>query len=149
MSIRDIIQQDLKVAMKAGEKQRVSLIRLIVAAIKKCELDQQKTLSEDELMEVLNKQAKQRRDSIEQYEAGNRHDLADNEREELLILQHYLPEPLSEDELEQLINDALASSGATEIKEMGKVMAVLKPQVQGRTDMKQLSARIWAKLESH
>lgn len=146
MSVRDIIQEDLKTAMKAGDKERVSLIRFILAAVKQREVDEQKTLSEDEFMMVLDKQAKQRRDSIEQYEAGGRNDLADKERQELTILQHYLPEPLSDAELEQLITDALTGSGATEMKEMGKVMAILKPQVQGRTDMKQLSGKIRAKL---
>lgn len=146
MSVRDIIQEDLKAAMKGGDKARVSLIRFILAAVKRCEIDGQKSLNDDEFMAVLDKQAKQRRDSIEQYESGGRADLADKERQELIILQNYLPEPLTETELETMIADALVSSGANDMKEMGKVMAILKPQVQGRTDMKQLSGKIRAKL---
>ncbi|MEM9243572.1 MAG: GatB/YqeY domain-containing protein [Pseudomonadota bacterium] len=146
MSTREKIQADLKTAMKARDQERVTLLRFVLAAIKQREVDERKTLTEAEIIAVIEKQVKQRRESIKQYQSANRQDLADKEQQELSILLNYLPEPLSEPELTKLIDAALAESGAKDIKDMGKVMAILKPQVQGRADMKELSNKIREKL---
>mgnify|MGYP001291132891 CR=1 FL=1 len=146
MSIKETIQNDLKSAMKARDQERVSAIRFITAAIKQREVDERKELDDTEVLAILDKQAKQRRESIEQYEKNDRAELAEKEKSELAIIQTYLPEPLSDAELEQLIKDAIATSGASDIKEMGKVMGILKPQIQGRVDMKAASGKVRALL---
>lgn len=146
MSIKETIQQDIKSAMKARDQDRVSAIRFISAAIKQREVDERKELSDTEVLAILDKQAKQRRESIEQYEKNGRDQLAKKEKYELTIIQAYLPEPLSDAELEQLIKEAMSSTGASDIKDMGKVMGILKPQIQGRVDMKAASAKVRALL---
>lgn len=146
MSLKDRITSDMKDAMRAGEKSRLGVIRLIQAAIKQREVDERITLDDAQVLAVLEKMVKQRRESIAQYEAGKRQDLADKEAAELDIIRGYLPEPLSDAELDMLIDQTLKSTGAGSIRDMGKVMAVLKEQVAGRADMGALSAKVKAKL---
>ena len=146
MSLKERIQQDMKDAMRAADKPRLGTIRLILAAIKQIEVDERKVLEDVEVMAVLDRMVKQRRESISQFEKAGRTDLVDQEAAELAIIQTYLPEPLSESELNVLINEALAQTGASSIKDMGKVMALLKPKLQGRADMGAVSAMIKARL---
>jgi len=134
--------------MRSGDKERLSAVRLILAAIKQREVDERISLDDPQVLAVLDKMMKQRRESIAQFESGGRSDLVAKESAELAVLQGYLPAQLSEAELDTLIDTAMRSTGATSIKDMGKVMGVLKPQVQGRTDMGALSARIKQKLAS-
>lgn len=136
------IQDDIKSAMRAGDKSRVAALRLILAAIKQIEVDERITLDETRLLQLLDKLAKQRRESIEQYQKANRQDLIDIERYELNLIQEYLPQPLSDDEINDLIQQAIQVVAATQIKDMGKVMAHLKPQLQGRADMSKVSQKI-------
>jgi uncharacterized protein YqeY len=146
MSLKARIQQDMKDAMRAAEKARLSTIRLILAAIKQREVDERKELDDVEIALVLEKMVKQRRESISQFEKAGRTDLVEQETAELAVIQPYLPEQLSESELSALIEETLTQSGATSVKDMGKVMALLKPRVQGRADMGAVSALIKARL---
>ena len=146
MSLKARIQQDMKDTMRAAEKARLSTIRLILAAIKQREVDERKELDDVEIALVLEKMVKQRRESISQFEKAGRTDLVEQETAELAVIQPYLPEQLNESELNALIEEALAQSGATSIKDMGKVMALLKPRVQGRADMGAVSALIKGRL---
>ncbi|MDQ7074408.1 MAG: GatB/YqeY domain-containing protein [Gammaproteobacteria bacterium] len=146
--LREKIVSAIKVAMKAGEKFRRDTLRLISAAIKQREVDERIELSNQQVLEVLDKMAKQRRESITQFQAAQRNDLADKEIAELEIIQTYLPSALSETEIEQLIQAEIKSIGASSMKEMGKLMAALKPKLQGRADMKKVSGRIRALLNS-
>jgi uncharacterized protein YqeY len=146
MSLKARVQQDMKDAMRAAEKSRLATIRLILAAIKQREVDERKELDDVEVTRVLEKMVKQRRESISQFEKAGRTDLVNQETAELAVIQPYLPEPLSESELNELIAEALAQSGATSLKDMGKVMALLKPRIQGRADMGAVSASIKARL---
>jgi uncharacterized protein YqeY len=142
------IQDDMKSAMRAGAKDRLATIRLILAAIKQREVDERIQLDDTQVLSVLEKMVKQRRESITQFEAGGRADLVAKETAELAVLAAYLPEPLSEQQLEQLIGATIAATGAASIKDMGRVMNALKPQVQGRADMGALGARIKARLSA-
>ena len=146
MSLKARIQQDMKDAMRAAEKSRLATIRLILAAIKQREVDERKELDDVEVTRVLEKMVKQRRESISQFEKAGRTDLVEREAAELAVIQPYLPEQLSESELNALIEDALRQSGAVSMKDMGKVMALLKPRIQGRADMGAVSALIKARL---
>ena len=146
MSLKARIQEDMKAALKAGDKARLSAIRLIMAAIKQREVDERVELDDQQVLAVLDKMAKQRRESIAQYQAAGRDDLAQKEQAELEIIQSYLPEALSDEEIEGLIAAAIRETGASGIRNMGKVMAHLKPQLQGRADMAQVSARVKAAL---
>jgi uncharacterized protein YqeY len=136
----------MKSAMRARETARLSALRLLLAALKQREVDERKTLSDAEVVAVIEKMLKQRRDSIEQYEAGQRQDLADVEKFEMSVLQTYMPQPLSEAELQAAVAQAVAESGAKGPQDMGKVMAVLKPALAGRADMGKVSALVKAKL---
>ncbi|MDM7322855.1 MAG: GatB/YqeY domain-containing protein [Gammaproteobacteria bacterium] len=136
------ILDDMKTAMKAGDKARLAVIRLISAAIKQKEVDERITLSDADVIAVLDKMGKQRRESIEQYKAAGRADLVEQESFELEVIQSYLPTPLSDAEIDALIAEAIAATGATSVREMGAVMSKLRPQIQGRADMTQVSARI-------
>jgi hypothetical protein len=142
------IQDDMKTAMKAGDKVRLGVIRLILAAIKQREVDERIELDDAQVLVVLDKMLKQRRDSITQYAAARREDLADVERFEVTVIQHYLPTALTEAELTALLDAAIASTGATAMNDMGKVMAILRPQVQGRADMGAVSTLIKQRLAS-
>jgi len=146
MPLKDQIQDDMKAAMRSGDKARLGVIRLITAAIKQREVDERITLDDTAVMAILEKMIKQRRDSIAQFEAGGRPELAAAESAEIGILQNYLPAALSEAEVDAAIQAAIGESGATSIKDMGKVMALVKPKVQGRADMGAVSGKIKAKL---
>ena len=146
MSLKARITEDMKSAMRAGEKQTLATIRLLMAAIKQREVDERIQLDDAQVLSVLEKMVKQRRESITQFEAGGRADLVASEQAELVVLQGYLPEPLSEAELADLINAAIASTGAASIKDMGKVMGVVKGQAAGRADMGKVGALIKARL---
>ncbi|HSG10316.1 MAG TPA: GatB/YqeY domain-containing protein [Gammaproteobacteria bacterium] len=147
MSIKDRIQQDMKDAMRAKDKARLGTIRLILAAIKQREVDERIELDDEQVIVVLDKMAKQRRESISQFEQAGRDDLIAQENFELGIIQPYLPEALGEDELNALIDAAMAATGASSIKDMGKVMGQLKPKIQGRADMSAVSALIKSRLQ--
>jgi uncharacterized protein YqeY len=136
------LQEDMKAAMKAKDKERLGTIRLIISAIKQREIDERITLDDAAVLAVLDKAAKQRRESIQHYEAAQRNDLVAQEQAELSIIQSYLPEPMDETALATLVKEAIKTSGATSIKDMGQVMAILRPQVQGRVDMAVLSATV-------
>lgn len=142
MSLKTTITDDMKAAMKAGEKERLATIRLIMAAIKQLEVDGQKDLDDNEVLAALDKMAKQRRESITQFQNAERDDLVAAEQAELDIILTYLPEPLSEEEVTSLIKVAIEKSGAVTMKDMGKVMGQLKPQLQGRADMGKVSGQI-------
>jgi uncharacterized protein YqeY len=136
----------MKTAMRAKDTPRLGAIRLLQAAIKQREVDERIELDDAQVVAVIEKMLKQRRDSISQYEAANRNDLADVEKFEVSVLQAYMPQALSDAEVEQMVVDAIAASGAAGVKDMGKVMAAVKPQVAGRADMGKVSALIKAKL---
>ena len=133
------ITEEMKDAMRAKDKQRLGTIRLILAELKRIEVDERIELDDARVLAVLDKMSKQRRDSIAQYDAADRKDLADTERQELEVIQTYLPQPLTTEELTQLIEDAVTASGASGMQDMGKVMAIIKPQAQGRADMGAIS----------
>lgn len=140
--IKQKIQEDMKTAMRAKEKQRLGAIRLIQAAIKQKEVDERISLDDNQVITVLDKMLKQRRDSLAQYEQAGRADLVEQEAFEIEVIKSYLPQSLSQEELKQLIDNAIQQTGATSGKDMGKVMGILKPQVQGRADMKQVSEQV-------
>ena len=146
MSLKQQIQDDVKVAMKARDKHRLGTLRLVTAAIKQKEVDQRTDLDDTAVLQVLDKMAKQRRESLEQYERAGREDLAGQERFELSVLSEYMPEPLSQDEISAIIDTAVEATGATGMRDMGAVMGRIKPQLQGRADMKAVSAAVRAKL---
>jgi uncharacterized protein YqeY len=146
MPLKDRIQQDMKDSLRGGNKSRLAVIRLILAAIKQREVDERIELDDAQVTAVLDKMTKQRRESISQFEKANRTDLVDQEAAELQIIQEFLPEPLGEAEINALIEAAMAQTGATSIKDMGKVMGQLKPRLQGRADMAAVSALIKARL---
>jgi uncharacterized protein YqeY len=146
MSLKDRIQQDVKDAMRAKDKERLAAIRLITAAIKQREVDERIELDDEQVLLVLDKMCKQRRESISQFEKAGRDDLVAKEVSELEIIHGYLPRQLDDEEIAALIDVALAETGASSIKDMGKVMGQLKPQLQGRADMSAVSAMIKSRL---
>lgn len=147
MSLKQRITDDMKSAMRAGEKRRLAVIRLIQAAIKQREVDERiEALDDAQVIAVLDKMVKQRRESLEQYEKAGRSDLAEQESYELQVLQGYLPEGLSEAEIDELIEAAIREAGAGSIKDMGKIMRLLKARAQGRADMGAVSAKVRARL---
>lgn len=146
MTLKDQITADMKDALRAGDKPRLGTVRLILAAIKQREVDERILLDDAQVLTVLDKMLKQRRESVAQYQQGGRQDLADQELAEIKLIQTYLPAQLGEAELDKMIADAIQASGAASIKDMGKVMGLLKPKVQGRADMGAVSARIKTKL---
>lgn len=133
---------EMKATMKSGDKSRLGVIRLIQAALKQKEVDERVELSDADVLAILDKMAKQRRESIEQYKAAGRSDLEEQESYELGIIQSFLPAPLSDAEIDTLIAQAIAASGASSVRDMGAVMNILRPQMQGRADMAAVSARI-------
>ena len=146
MTLKERITEDMKAAMRASEKERLSTIRLVQAAIKQREVDERITLDDTQVLVVVEKMVKQRKESIAQFEQGGRKDLADKERREIELLQAYLPAQLSDSELDALIRDAVAATGAASIKDMGKVMGVVKSTAAGRADMATVGARVKAVL---
>lgn len=140
--IKGKVLEDMKTAMRSQEKDRLATIRLIMAAFKQREVDERIELSDEQVLATLNKMIKQRRDSITQYEAGNRPDLAQKEAEEIRIIQSYLPAQLSEAEIEHAVKAAIQESGAASAKDMGKVMGILKGKLQGKADMTIVSTKV-------
>ncbi len=140
--LKDRITDDMKAAMRAREKQRLQAIRLILAAIKQREVDERCELDDARIVALLDKMAKQRRESIDQYHAAGREELAQQERFELDLIQGYLPAALNEAAIESLITRAIASCGASSMRDMGKVMGILKPELQGRADLAAVSSRV-------
>lgn len=140
--LRQRLEEDMKSAMRAKDKERLGTVRLMLAAIKQREIDERITLDDAQIIAVLDKMTKQRRDSITQYEAAGRQELADIEAAEIRVIQAYLPAALGEAELDALIRSAIAASGAAGPQDVGKVMAVLKPQLQGRADMGLASRKV-------
>ncbi len=146
MTIKEQLNNDIKEAMRAKDKNLLTTLRLITAAVKQIEVDERIEVGEERMLAILDKMTKQRKESIAQYEKANRDDLVAQEQFELGVISRYLPEPLSAAEIEQLVNEAIATTGAEKMADMGKVMAQLKNPLQGRADMAQVSALIKAKL---
>jgi len=145
-SLKQRVDADMKAALRAKEKERLGAVRLILAAIKQREVDERITLDDTQVLAVLDKMAKQRRDSIAQFQAAGRQDLVDKEQFELDVIQTYMPQPLGEAEVAALIEAAMAETGASGMADMGKVMGLLKPKVQGRADMGAVSKAVKARL---
>ncbi len=140
MNLKSRIQEDMKNAMRSGLKDELKVIRLILSSIKQIEIDKKITIDDDEqILDILNKMVKQRRDSISQFQKGEREDLAQIEIDEIKIINRYLPEELSESELESIISDAIEESNAEDIKNMGSVMSIIKDKTKGRADMSKVS----------
>jgi uncharacterized protein YqeY len=148
MSLKGQITEDMKSAMKAGDKDRLKVVRLILAAIKQVEVDTREELDDAAVLAAITKMVKQRRDSVEQFEKGNREDLAAIERAEIVVLEGYLPEQLSGDEIAALVDEVIQSTGATSIRDMGKVMGQIKAKAAGRADMGAVSAVIKERLNA-
>ncbi len=146
MSLKQQITEDMKTAMRARDTARLGAIRLLLAAMKQREVDERIELSDTDVIAIIEKMIKQRRDSISQFEAANRQELADAEKFEITVLQTYMPQPLSEDEVAAAVVEAIAASGAKSPQEMGKVIALLKPKLAGRADMGKVSALVKARL---
>ena len=145
-TLKERITEDMKAAMRASEKERLSTIRMVLAAIKQREVDERIMLDDAQVIAVLEKMVKQRKESIVQFELGHRQDLADKEKSEITLLHAYLPAQLSDSEVDAIIKDAIASTGAASVKDMGKVMGVVKAKAAGKADMGAVSARIKAAL---
>jgi uncharacterized protein YqeY len=148
MTLKARIQEDMKSAMRAGEKERLANIRMVMAAIKQREVDERIELDDAQVLSVIDKMVKQRRESIAQFAAGGRADLVAKEEAEMRLLTAYLPVPLTEAELDSLISEAVSATGAASIKDMGKVMAAIKAKAAGRADMAAVGARIKARLST-
>ena len=146
MALKERITEDMKTAMRAGQKERLATIRLALAAIQQREVDERITLDDGQVLAVVEKMIKQRREAISQFESGGRADLVAKETAEIGVLQEYLPAQLSAAEIDALIAEAIAATGAASLKDIGKVMAVVKPKAQGRADMSAVSARVKQKL---
>jgi uncharacterized protein len=140
--LTDRIKDDMKASMKGGDKSRLGVIRLILAAVKQIEVDERITLDDERTLQVLDKMLRQRRESIRQFSDADRNDLVAIEEAEILVIQDFLPVALTEQEIDELVNAAVAESGAGSAKDMGKVMALLKGKMQGRADMSVVSAKI-------
>nr|AAB09541.1 LporfX [Legionella pneumophila] len=145
MTIKEQINNDIK-ELCAKDKNLLNALRLISAAVKQIEVDERIEVDDERMLVILDKMSKQRKESIAQFEKASRDDLVAQEQFELNVISKYLPEPLNDNEIEELISDAIKSTGAEKMSDMGKVMAILKPKLQGRADMAQVSARIKAKL---
>ena len=148
MSLKNQIKEDMKSAMKAGEKDRLKVVRLIMAAIKQVEVDTRNERDDAGVLAVLEKMVKQRRDSVEQFEKGGREDLAAIERAEIDVIQAYLPEQLSADEIAALVDEVIAATGAESIRDMGKVMGQIKAKAAGRADMGAVGATVKERLNA-
>ncbi|WP_417616408.1 GatB/YqeY domain-containing protein [Oceanisphaera sp.] len=146
MSLKDQLSEQQKIAMRAKNKARLGTLRMLLAEIKQKEIDSRESLDDNAIIAIVTKMVKQRKDAASQFEQAGRQELADGERQEIVVLQEFLPQPLTADELDALLAKAIADTGASGMQDMGKVMAVLKPQIQGRADMGKVSASIKAKL---
>ena len=148
MSLKDQVTEDMKSAMKAGDKDRLKVVRLVLAAIKQVEVDKRVELDDAAVLAVITKMVKQRRDSVEQFEKGGREDLATIERDEIAVLEDYLPEQLSADELTAMVDEVIQATGAEGIRDMGKVMGQIKAKAAGRADMGAVSATVKERLNA-
>jgi uncharacterized protein YqeY len=148
MSLKGQITQDMKAAMKAGDKDRLKVVRLMLAAIKQMEVDQRVELDDAAVLTVLTKMVKQRRDSIVQFEKGNREDLVKIERDEITVLEDYLPQQLNADELAAMVDEVILATGAEGMRDMGKVMGQIKQKTAGRADMGAVSATVKERLNA-
>jgi uncharacterized protein YqeY len=148
MTLKARIQSDMKDALKAGDKDRLKVVRMMMAAIKQIEIDERIELDDVAITTVLTKMVKQRRESIRQFVDGNRQDLADVEIAEITVLENYLPEPLSDDELDTIIAEAISETNAAGMRDMGKVMSIVKAQAEGRADMGAVSGRVKSRLSA-
>ena len=146
MSLKDTITEDMKSAMKAGAKDRLKVVRLILAAIKQVEVDTRTELDDAAVLSVLDKMVKQRRDSVEQFTKGERMDLAEIEQAEIVVIEEYLPEQMEDAEIDVLIDEIIAATGAETIRDMGKVMGAIKGKAAGRADMGAVGARVKSRL---
>ena len=146
MSLKERVFDDMKAAMRARDRARLSAIRLLLAAMKQKEVDERIALADTDVLGIIDKMIKQRRESIAQYAKAGRNDLADAEKYEILVLTAYLPQPMGESEIEQAVLAALSEAGAAGVKDMGKVMSVLKPRLAGRADMSKVSALVKSRL---
>jgi uncharacterized protein YqeY len=146
MALREQLNEDIKAAMKARDSERLNALRLLSAAAKQREVDERITLDDAALIAIVEKEIKKRRESIAQYEKGQRQDLADKEKFEISVIEAYLPKQLSQAEVDAIVAEALASTGAKSTADMGKVMGVLKPKLAGKADMGKVSAMVKAKL---
>ena len=146
MPLKSQIQDDMKTAMKAGDKDRLKVIRLILSAIKQIEVDKRVELDDADVLGVLNKMVKQRRDSVTQFREGHRNDLADIETAEIAVIERYLPAQLSADEVAAIVDAAIAETGASSLRDMGKVMAIVKQKAEGRADLGAVSGQVKGKL---
>lgn len=142
------INEAVKTAMRAGDKGRLGTLRLITAALKQREIDERKELTDDDVLATLARMVKQRRESIAQFQQAGRSDLADRELAEIAVISDFLPQPLTDAEIDRLIEQAIAETGAAGIRDMGKVMAVLRPQIQGRADPAAISSRVKQRLSA-
>jgi uncharacterized protein YqeY len=147
-ALKTELQDAMKAAMKSGEKDLRDVIRLIMAALKQVEVDERIELDDTRIITILDKMVKQRRESISQYDAAGRDDLSSKEQAEIVVIQKYLPQALSAEEIETIINEAISETGASSVKEMGKVMGIVKPKIVGRGDMGQVSGKIKALLSA-
>lgn len=146
-SLKARLQDAVKQAMRDGDRERLGTLRMVMAAVKQREVDERREMDDADVLAVLDKQVKQRRESAEQYRAGKRDDLADREEAEIRILGEFLPQPLGEGELRTLVDAAISDAGAESVRDMGKVMGLLKPRVQGRADMGEVSRLVKARLD--
>ena len=144
--LKSTLTEQMKAAMRAKDKVRLGTIRMIQAEIQRVEVDERVELNDERILAVMDKMQKQRKDSITQYLAAERPELAEKEQQELEVIKTFLPQPLSDTEIAQIIDDAIAASGASSMQDMGKVMALVKPQVQGRADMGSISGLVKQKL---
>jgi uncharacterized protein YqeY len=148
MTLKQQLTEDMKTAMRGGDKHRLGVVRLVLAAIKQREVDERIELDDVQVLAVLEKMLKQRKDSVTQFVAANREDLAEVERGEMVVIETYLPAKLSDDEVDALITAAIAETGANSARDMGKVVAAVKEKAAGRADMGVVSGRIKARLAS-
>lgn len=146
MSLREQISQDMKSAMRAKDEARLIALRMLWAAIQRREVDERITLDDAQILAVVEKQVRQSRDAVEQFLKGNRQDLADKENRDIAVMEAYLPAQASDAEIAKLIDEALAATGASSVKDMGKVVGLLKPKLQGRADMGKVSGLVKARL---
>ncbi len=143
------LQDEMKAAMKSGDKERLSTIRMLISEIKKVQIDKKKELSDEEITEIIQRYAKQRRESIKQYREAGREDLAEKEEKELKIVQEFLPEQLSEEEIEKIVDEVIAETGASSIKDMGKVMKAVMERVKGKAEGSVVSSIVKKKLSGN
>ncbi len=148
MSLLKKLQEEMKSAMKSGDKERLATIRMLISEIKKVQIDTKKELSDEEIIKILQKYAKQRKDSIEQYRKAGREDLAEKEERELKIVQEFLPQPLTEEEIQKIVEEVIKETGASSMKDMGKVMKVVMEKTQGRAEGSVVSKIVKEKLSS-